>query len=135
MCRLAELLLKKETLSLPDIVDTLGERPYAVKESVMEYLTELRARQDVEDDVRSEEEAQADAKRKEAIDATKFDPDAEEGADAAASAAKNDTNSTDSSSKESEDVTTSDDATGDKNKATDGEEESKKEDNDKDKKE
>lgn len=78
---LAELLLKKETLSLPDIVDTLGERPYAVKESVTEYLTELRARQDTVDEVRSEEEAKADAKRKAAIDATKFDPDAEEPAE------------------------------------------------------
>ena len=40
--RLAELLLEKETLSLPDIVDTLGDRPYPIKESVIEYLQELR---------------------------------------------------------------------------------------------
>ena len=70
-------MLQKETLSLPDIVDTLGERPYAVKESVTEYLTELRARNETVDEVRNEEEAKADAKRKAAIDATKFDPDAE----------------------------------------------------------
>lgn len=75
--RLAELLLQKETLSLPDIVDTLGDRPYAVKESVTEYLTELRARNETVDEVRNEEEAKAEAKRKAAIDATKFDPDAE----------------------------------------------------------
>ena len=72
-----ELLLQKETLSLPDIVDTLGDRPYAVKESITEYLTELRARNETVDEVRNEEEAKADAKRKAAIDATKFDPDAE----------------------------------------------------------
>lgn len=43
-----------------------------------EYLTELRARQETVDEVRSEEEAKADALRKEAVDSTKFDPDAEE---------------------------------------------------------
>lgn len=42
--RLAEFLLKHETLSLPDIVDILGPRPFPVKESVIEYLQELRAR-------------------------------------------------------------------------------------------
>ena len=35
-------LLKKETLSLPDIVDILGPRPYPLKETVAEYLKELR---------------------------------------------------------------------------------------------
>lgn len=35
---LAERLLEKETLSLPDIVDILGQRPFPVKESVLEYL-------------------------------------------------------------------------------------------------
>lgn len=75
---LAELLLKKETLSLPDIVDTLGERPFGVKESIAEYLTELRARQETVDEVRDEEEKKAEDLRKEAADGTKFDPDAEE---------------------------------------------------------
>ena len=37
-------MLKHETLSLPDIVDILGPRPFPVKESVIEYLSELRAR-------------------------------------------------------------------------------------------
>jgi|Transcript_46932 ATP-dependent Zn protease len=44
--QLAEELLDKETLSLPDIVDILGPRPYPIKESVIEYMQELRARKD-----------------------------------------------------------------------------------------
>jgi ATP-dependent Zn protease len=45
---LAEHLLKNETLSLPDIVEILGERPYPMKENVLEYLTELKARREVD---------------------------------------------------------------------------------------
>ena len=48
--RLALELLKKETLSLPDIVDILGQRPYPLKETVAEYLKELRQRKDTEED-------------------------------------------------------------------------------------
>lgn len=36
--RLAEQLLEKETLSLPDIVEILGPRPFEMKESLKEYL-------------------------------------------------------------------------------------------------
>ena len=36
--RLAEKLLEKETLSLPDIVDTLGQRPFAIKDTLKDYL-------------------------------------------------------------------------------------------------
>jgi len=36
--------LAKETLALPDIVDILGSRPYPLKESLLEYLQELRDR-------------------------------------------------------------------------------------------
>lgn len=46
--QLAERLLKTETLSLPDIVEIMGERPFAMKESVVEYLKELKARQEVD---------------------------------------------------------------------------------------
>jgi len=46
--RLAEELLKKETLALPDIVEILGQRPYPLKASVQQYLEELRERK-VED--------------------------------------------------------------------------------------
>ena len=42
--RLAEELLRKETVNLIDIVAALGERPFPIKESLREYLTELRER-------------------------------------------------------------------------------------------
>ena len=35
---LGERLLETETLSLPDIVEIMGERPFPMKESVAEYL-------------------------------------------------------------------------------------------------
>ena len=77
--RLAEFLLKHETLSLPDIVDILGPRPFPIKESVIEYLQELRARKSSSiNEIISEEEKVAQEKRKEAFAATKFDPDAED---------------------------------------------------------
>lgn len=37
-------MLAKETLALPDIVDILGQRPYPLKDTVVEYLKELRQR-------------------------------------------------------------------------------------------
>ena len=42
-------MLQKETLALPDIVDCLGKRPYPLKESLQEYLEELRERKHEED--------------------------------------------------------------------------------------
>lgn len=45
---LAELLLKKESISLPDIVDTLGDRPFPMKETMVKYLKELRERDEKE---------------------------------------------------------------------------------------
>ena len=44
MTNLAEALLAKETLSLPDIVEILGPRPYPLKESIAQYLEELKER-------------------------------------------------------------------------------------------
>lgn len=41
---LAQKLLEKETLSLPDIVDILGQRPFPLKKNVLDYLHELRER-------------------------------------------------------------------------------------------
>jgi len=75
---LAEELLEKETLSLPDIVDILGPRPFPVKESIMEYLTELRTRKEQEDELAAEQEKRAADGVEEAVDNTKFDPDAED---------------------------------------------------------
>lgn len=58
--RLAERLLEKETIALPDIVEVLGPRPYPQKQQLLDYLEELKERQ-VED-----EEAAASA-----VDASK----------------------------------------------------------------
>ena len=78
--RLAEQLLEQETLSLPDIVDILGPRPFPVKDSVIEYLQELRARKSQEKDMPEDEnEKRLEEERKAAIENTKFDPNAEEG--------------------------------------------------------
>lgn len=41
---LGKRLLEKETIALPDIVDTLGQRPFPLKDSLKEYLQELRER-------------------------------------------------------------------------------------------
>jgi hypothetical protein len=41
---LAERLLEKETIALPDIVDVLGPRPYPQKQSLLDYLEELKER-------------------------------------------------------------------------------------------
>lgn len=40
--RLAKRLLEKETLALPDIVEILGPRPYPMKQSLLEYMEELK---------------------------------------------------------------------------------------------
>ncbi len=47
-------MLTKETMALPDIVDCLGHRPYPLKESLLEYLEELRERK-VEEDTQAAE--------------------------------------------------------------------------------
>ena len=47
--QLAERLLEKETISLPDIVDILGPRPFPAKKQLTDYLEELRER-DKEDE-------------------------------------------------------------------------------------
>ena len=41
---LAEELLAKESIGLPDIISILGDRPFPMKESLREYLTELMER-------------------------------------------------------------------------------------------
>ncbi len=52
---MAERLLEQETLSLPDIVEIMGERPYPMKETVSEYLKELKERQVVDAGLKEEE--------------------------------------------------------------------------------
>ena len=41
---MAEELLAKESITLPDILRVLGDRPYPLKENVREYLEELKER-------------------------------------------------------------------------------------------
>jgi hypothetical protein len=53
---LAEELLEKESITLPDLLRVLGDRPYPLKETVREYLEELKER-----DLKKEEEAAAAA--------------------------------------------------------------------------
>ena len=55
--RLGETLLQKETMALPDIVEVLGQRPYPLKESLLEYLEELKERKVEEEKIAKEDEA------------------------------------------------------------------------------
>ncbi len=52
-------MLAKETLALPDLVDVLGQRPYPLKATLLEYLEELRERK-TEDDAKTSEAAEVD---------------------------------------------------------------------------
>lgn len=48
---LAKRLLEKEVINLPDIIQTLGERPFPMKETLKDYLNEMTKR-----DLEEEEE-------------------------------------------------------------------------------
>lgn len=56
---LAEKLLEKESINLPEIMKVLGERPYPLKESIREYLEELEQRKEVENAEAEVEAAEA----------------------------------------------------------------------------
>ncbi len=56
---LAEELLAKESIGLPDIMRILGDRPYPLKETVKEYLHELMERKEKEDSEQKKGEEQA----------------------------------------------------------------------------
>lgn len=58
---MAQKLLEKETLSLPDIVDILGPRPFPMKQNILEYLQELREREVVKDEASEDGEGVTDA--------------------------------------------------------------------------
>ena len=72
--KLGDRLLAKETISLPDIVDTIGARPFPMKETLKEYMQELRIRE--EEDAATAKEAEDGAETKEA---DKKEEDEEEG--------------------------------------------------------
>jgi len=59
---LAERLLEKETIALPDIVEILGPRPFPLKTSLLEYLEELKER------INEDEKEAADKKVEEETD-------------------------------------------------------------------
>jgi spore coat polysaccharide biosynthesis protein SpsF (cytidylyltransferase family) len=46
---LAEELLAKESIGLPDIIRILGDRPFPMKENVKEYLQEMLDRKEKDD--------------------------------------------------------------------------------------
>jgi hypothetical protein len=70
--------LEKETLSLPDIVEVMGPRPFEMKESLKEYLSELKERAEADAQLTAEEKEAEKQKLSELAEATKFDPNAEE---------------------------------------------------------
>jgi len=39
---LGDVLLEKESIGLPEIVEVLGDRPYGMNEVMTEYLSEMR---------------------------------------------------------------------------------------------
>jgi hypothetical protein len=60
---LAERLLEKETIGLPDIVEILGPRPTPLKASLLDYLEELKERineDEREAELKKEEEANSE---------------------------------------------------------------------------
>jgi hypothetical protein len=63
---------------LPDIVDVLGPRPFDMKESLKEYLSELRERATMDENLSQEERDAEIAKLKALQDSAKFDPNAKE---------------------------------------------------------
>lgn len=44
--KLAERLLEKESINLPEIIEVIGDRPFEMKESIKNYLAEMRERQE-----------------------------------------------------------------------------------------
>jgi hypothetical protein len=65
---LANVLMEKETVNLPEIIDVLGERPYGMSEGAAEYLVEMREK--IESDaVKAAEDAVKAAEACEAVEA------------------------------------------------------------------
>jgi hypothetical protein len=60
--RLGETLLLKETLALPDIVEVLGQRPYPLKATLLEYLHELQDRKITEEQEAASKKAEDEKK-------------------------------------------------------------------------
>lgn len=73
--RLAERLLEKESINLPEIIEVIGDRPFEMKESIKNYLNEMRERQEQE---AAEAAAEADKEKESERAAEKDDQAATE---------------------------------------------------------
>jgi uncharacterized membrane protein YukC len=59
MENLATRLLSQEVITLPDLIEVLGERPFPMKESLREYLTELNKwKEETPEDLANEKKAE-----------------------------------------------------------------------------
>jgi hypothetical protein len=56
-------LLAKESISLPDIVRILGDRPFPLKESIRQYLEELKTRKEQDDEKEEEKKHKEHAEK------------------------------------------------------------------------
>lgn len=72
---LAEELLEKESINLPAIINIIGERPFPMKESLKEYLTELTDRERAAEEEKVKKQMEEDAKEEadEEVDAAEPD--------------------------------------------------------------
>ena len=71
--RLAERLLEKETIALPDIVEVLGPRPYPQKKELLDYLEELKERKKEDEEAEEKKVRDEEAEeKKEAEDVSKI---------------------------------------------------------------
>ena len=57
--------MAKETLALPDLIEVLGQRPYPLKSSLLEYLQELKERKTEESQKKEEEKVKSEEKSSE----------------------------------------------------------------------
>jgi AFG3 family protein len=69
MERLAKRLLKQEVITLPDIIEEIGERPFPMKENIREYLQEMTSRKE-EEEVKEAEDLLKKKEEEDAEEAT-----------------------------------------------------------------
>jgi hypothetical protein len=60
--RMAQALLKKETVDLIDIVDILGPRPFGMSDAMKEYFTEIENRKKLEQEKKAAQSLDSDKK-------------------------------------------------------------------------
>lgn len=57
---LAERLLDKESINLPEIISVIGDRPFPMKESIKNYLSEMKEREEKAEQEKKEQEEAAE---------------------------------------------------------------------------